>query len=82
VLPGVIAATATGLLLWTFVILPLWRRRSPSYVVLLETIIVGAIVSTAALVVLGPMPQTCRPGFPASRSISKAIVAWIRFSRT
>ena len=46
------------------VVLPLWRRRSPSYVVLLETIIFGAIVSTAALIVLGPMPQTLPPWIP------------------
>lgn len=63
---GVLAATATGLVLWTLVVLPLWRRRSPAYVVLLETIIFGAIISTAALIVLGPMPQTLPawiPGF-------------------
>ena len=66
VLAGIAAATATGLILWTLVVLPLWRRRSPAYVVLLETIIFGAIVSTAALIVLGPMPQTLPawiPGF-------------------
>jgi branched-chain amino acid transport system permease protein len=64
VLLGVLAATATGLVLWTLVVLPLWRRRSPSYVVLLETIIFGAIVSTAALIMLGPMPQTLPPWIP------------------
>ena len=64
VLLGVLSATATGLVLWTFVVLPLWRRRSPAYVVLLETIIFGAIVSTTALIVLGPMPQTLPPWFP------------------
>ncbi|HUB97825.1 MAG TPA: branched-chain amino acid ABC transporter permease [Stellaceae bacterium] len=64
ILLGVLAATATGLLLWVLVVLPLWRRRSPSYVVLLATIIFGAIVSTAALIVLGPMPQTLPPWLP------------------
>jgi branched-chain amino acid transport system permease protein len=66
ILLGVLAATGTGLVLWTLVVLPLWRRRSPAYVVLLETIIFGAIISTAALIVLGPMPQTLPawiPGF-------------------
>jgi branched-chain amino acid transport system permease protein len=64
VLAGVLAATATGVILWIFVVLPLWRRRSPSYVVLLATIIFGAIVGTAALIALGPMPQTLPPWFP------------------
>jgi branched-chain amino acid transport system permease protein len=64
VLAGVLAATATGMILWIFVVLPLWRRRSPSYVVLLETIIFGAIVGNGALIGLGPMPQTLPPWFP------------------
>jgi len=64
ILAGVTAATLSGLVLWTFVVLPLWRRRSPSYVVLLETIIFGAIVGTAALLILGPMPQTLAPWIP------------------
>jgi len=64
VLMGVLTATLTGLVLWIVVVLPLWRRRSPAYVVLLATIIFGAIVSTAALIVLGPMPQTLPPWIP------------------
>jgi branched-chain amino acid transport system permease protein len=64
ILAGVLAATVTGLLLWGLVVLPLWRRRSPPYVVLLETIIFGAIVGTGALIVLGPMPQTLPPWIP------------------
>lgn len=64
ILGGVLAATATGLLLWGVVVLPLWRRRSPAYVVLLETIIFGAIVSTSGLIILGPMPQTLPPWIP------------------
>jgi branched-chain amino acid transport system permease protein len=64
IVAGVLAATATGLVLWSLVVLPLWRRRSPSYVVLLETIIFGVIVSTSALIVLGPMPQTLPPWIP------------------
>jgi branched-chain amino acid transport system permease protein len=64
ILGGVLCAAATGLMLWCVVVLPLWRRRSPAYVVLLETIIFGAIVGTAALILLGPMPQTLPPWFP------------------
>lgn len=64
ILAGVLAATATGLVLWSLVVLPLWRRRSPAYVVLIETIIFGAVVSTGALIVLGPMPQTLPHWFP------------------
>jgi len=64
ILAGVLSATLSGLILWSFVVLPLWRRRSPAYVVLLETIIYGAIVGTAALLILGPMPQTLSPWIP------------------
>jgi branched-chain amino acid transport system permease protein len=61
---GVLAATLTGLILWSVVVLPLWRRRSPAYVVLIETIIFGVIASTAMLLALGPAPQTLPPWFP------------------
>jgi branched-chain amino acid transport system permease protein len=53
-----------GLLLWTLVVLPLWRRRSPPYVVLLATIVFGAIVSNATLLLLGTLPQTLPPWIP------------------
>jgi branched-chain amino acid transport system permease protein len=53
ILCGVGVATMLGLALWTVVVLPLWRQRSPSYVVLLETIVFGAIVGTSALLLLG-----------------------------
>lgn len=55
---SVVTAAAGGLLLWTLVVLPLWRRRTPSYVVLLATIVVGAILSDAALSVFGSTPET------------------------
>ncbi len=58
VLLGVLSAAFTGLVLWIAVVLPLWRRRSPAYVVLLATIVYGAIISTGALAVFGAMPQT------------------------
>ncbi len=61
---GVLAATLTGLVLWSVVVLPLWRRRSPAYVILIETIIFGVIASTAMLLALGPAPQTLPPWFP------------------
>lgn len=61
---GVAVAALTGLVLWVAVVLPLWRRRAPAYIVLLETIIFGVIVSTAALIVLGPEPQTLPPWIP------------------
>ena len=61
---GVTVATLTGLLLWTLVVLPLWRRRSPPYVVLLATIVFGAIVGNATLLLLGTLPQTLPPWVP------------------
>ncbi|HVA15987.1 MAG TPA: branched-chain amino acid ABC transporter permease [Stellaceae bacterium] len=64
ILAGIAVAALTGFVLWIAVVLPLWRRRAPSYIVLLETIVFGVIVSTAALLVLGPMPQTLPPWIP------------------
>lgn len=64
IIAGVSIAALAGLLLWTAIVLPLWRRRAPSYIVLLETIIFGVIVSTATLIALGPMPQTLPPWIP------------------
>lgn len=55
---GIAIAGLIGSALWTMVVLPLWRRRSPPYVVLLATIVFGAIVGDAALLLLGTLPQT------------------------
>ena len=64
ILAGVLVATLSGIVLWTFIVLPLWRRRSPTYVVLLGTIVFGAILAILALLLIGPMPQTLPPWLP------------------
>jgi branched-chain amino acid transport system permease protein len=64
ILLGVATAGLTGLILWIVVVRPLWRKRSPPYVVLLATIVFGAIVSTTALLALGPVPQSLPPWIP------------------
>jgi branched-chain amino acid transport system permease protein len=64
ILAGTLVAMLCGLVLWYAVVLPLWRRRSPPYVVLLGTIVFGAIMATAALLLLGPLPQTLPPWIP------------------
>lgn len=61
---GVAVTTLVGLGLWIGVVLPLWRRRSASYVVLLSTIVFGAIVGNATLLLLGSLPQTLPPWLP------------------
>src|SRR5204863_7793521 len=61
ILGGIALTTLTGLILWAFIVLPLWRRRSPTYVVLLGTIVFGAILGILALLALGSMPQTLPP---------------------
>lgn len=61
---GIAIAGLIGLALWAVVVLPLWRRRSPPYVVLLATIVFGAIVGDAALLLLGTLPQTLPPWVP------------------
>src|ERR1700733_13332775 len=64
ILAGVLVAALCGLTLWYGIVLPLWRRRSPPYVVLLGTIVFGAIMSIVALLLLGPLPQTLPPWLP------------------
>jgi branched-chain amino acid transport system permease protein len=64
ILAGVLVTTLCGVVLWTFIVLPLWRRRSPTYVVLLGTIVYGALLSVGALLLLGSMPQTLPPWIP------------------
>jgi len=64
ILAGVLVTTLCGVVLWTFIVLPLWRRRSPTYVVLLGTIVFGGILSISALLLLGSMPQTLPPWIP------------------
>jgi branched-chain amino acid transport system permease protein len=64
IVAGVIVATLCGVILWLLVVRPLWRRRSPTYVVLLSTIVFGAILSLLALLLLGSMPQTLPPWIP------------------
>ncbi len=64
ILLGVCVAGAIGMILWIAVVLPLWRRRSPSYVVLIQTLVFGGIVGTSALLIFGPVPQTVPPWLP------------------
>jgi branched-chain amino acid transport system permease protein len=64
ILAGITVTMLCSLVLWYFIVLPLWRRRSPPYVVLLGTIVFGAILSILALLLLGPMPQTLPPWIP------------------
>jgi branched-chain amino acid transport system permease protein len=64
VLAGTFVAMLGGLILWYAIVLPLRRRRSPPYVVLLGTIVFGAIMSSLALLLFGPLPQTLPPWIP------------------
>ena len=64
ILAGTLVAMLCGLILWYAIVLPLWRRRSPPYVVLLGTIVFGAIMSAVTLLALGPLPQTLPPWLP------------------
>jgi branched-chain amino acid transport system permease protein len=61
---GIAVAALIGLALWVMVVLPLWRRRSPPYVVLLSTIVFGAVVGNATLLLLGTLPQTLPSWIP------------------
>jgi branched-chain amino acid transport system permease protein len=68
-LGGIAIATATGLVLWTFVVQPLWRRRAPSYVVVLATLVFVALVSDVVAKTLGTNPESLPewlPGFHLS----------------
>jgi branched-chain amino acid transport system permease protein len=64
VLFGIVMAMLTGLLLWSAVVLPMWRNRSPAYVVLLQTIVFGAVATNVALLLWGTNPQTLPAWLP------------------
>jgi branched-subunit amino acid ABC-type transport system permease component len=66
---GIAIATLTGGVLWLCVVQPLWRRRAPSYVVVLATLVFVALVSDVVAKVMGTNPQTLPewlPGFHLS----------------
>lgn len=58
VLGGVVVAGAVAGLFWLAVIIPLWRRRSPPYVVLLSTVVVSALLTSLIGLVITEQPQT------------------------
>jgi branched-chain amino acid transport system permease protein len=66
-LGGVAIAALTGLVLWTFIIRPLWRRRAPAYVVVLATLVFVALISDIVAKTMGTDPQTLPEWLPDFR---------------
>lgn len=58
VVGGVVAAGLVGAVLWGGLVLPLWRRNSPAYVVILATLVFGDLVSNLAAKTISTNPQT------------------------
>jgi branched-chain amino acid transport system permease protein len=55
---GVLAAGGIGAVLWGALVLPLWRRNSPAYVVILATLVFGDLVSNLVGKTISNDPQT------------------------
>lgn len=64
---AVIASSAVGMLLWSLLVLPLWRRRTAAYAVLVGTIVFGAAVGNVMLLIAGPVPRTPPAWIPGFR---------------
>jgi branched-chain amino acid transport system permease protein len=64
-LGGIAIATVTGLILWVFVVQPLWRRRAPSYVLVLATLVFVALMGDIVSKTLGTNPQTLPEWVPS-----------------
>ncbi|HWK28124.1 MAG TPA: branched-chain amino acid ABC transporter permease [Solirubrobacter sp.] len=55
---GVLAAGVVGAVLWGSLVLPLWRRESAPYVVILATLVFGDLVANVAGQTISNDPQT------------------------
>lgn len=64
---GVVIASLVGLVLWVVVVLPLWRRRTAPFVVILATLVFGALGGNVVLLWLGTQPQTLPQWVPGFR---------------
>ncbi len=64
---GILASALIALVLWTMIVLPLWRRRSAPFVVILATLVFGALVGNVVLKALGSQPQTLPEWIPGFR---------------
>jgi branched-chain amino acid transport system permease protein len=64
---GVIIAGAVGGVLWVAVVSPLWRRKSPSVVVILATLVFGDLVANVVAKGISADPQTLPPWIPGFR---------------
>lgn len=61
VLGGVALAAAFAAVFWTLVVIPLWRRGSPAYVVLLSTVVASALLAPLIQLLITPQAQTLPP---------------------
>jgi len=68
VLGGVLVTAVAGGLLWAGVVLPLWRRGSAAFVVILATLVFGGLAEDVVEKVLGTSPETL-PSWVAGRLV-------------
>lgn len=61
VVGGLALAGAIAGVFWTLVVIPLWRRDSPAYVVLLSTVIGGAILAPLTELLITPQAEELPP---------------------
>lgn len=58
VVGGVLMSGFAGLLLWVALVLPLWRRASATFAVVLATLVAGDLMANIAEKLLGSSPET------------------------
>ena len=74
ILGGIVLAGAFAAVFWVLVVIPLWRRGSPAYVVLLATVVAAALCAPLIELLITPQAQTLPPwvsGFTLDVGTSK-----------
>ncbi len=61
---SLILAAAIATVFWVVVVIPLWRRKSPDYIVLLSTVLVGALLAPLTDLLITPQAETLPPWIP------------------
>jgi branched-chain amino acid transport system permease protein len=61
ILGGIALASAVAGVFWILVVVPLWRRDSPAYVVLLATVVGGALLAPLTELLITPQAEDLPP---------------------
>jgi branched-chain amino acid transport system permease protein len=61
VIGSLVLAAAVATVFWVMIVIPLWRQKSPDYIVLLSTVLVGALLAPLTDLLITPQAETLPP---------------------